>query len=109
AFYFRACDDGNTTFAQNAYHQATHLLVNRSQDSGKHFQNGDFGANGAKHTGQFNTNDTTTYTDQAFRNLGQVPAGVAIDDVLTINTWHRWYEWYRTVGENNFIGAKLLL
>src|SRR5262249_51088057 len=88
-FDFCPCDDVNAAFAQDAYHQATHLFVNWSKDVGKHFQDGDFGANGAKHTGQLNANDATTHTDQAFRDPGQVPAGIAIDDIVPINTWHR--------------------
>src|SRR6266567_1601803 len=61
-----------------------------------------------EHTGQFDPDHSASHTDDTFRQLGKVPARIAIDHIAPVNPGKRGYERHRTGGKNDLVRTKLL-
>src|SRR6266566_10053269 len=61
-----------------------------------------------EHAGELDTDHSSTHTDDAFRNLGQVPAGVAIGQIAPVNARKGRDERDGTGGQDDLVRVKLL-
>src|SRR5450755_538164 len=107
-FYARVSDDLDAAFRQNPDQQTPYLLVERCQHGGQHLQNRDLCAQRVEHARQLGTDHAAADADQALGQLGQVPAGVAIHNILAIDTGHIGNERNRAIRQNDLVGGELL-
>ena len=102
-------DDVDAALAEDAHQQLAHLLIDGCQDVGQHLDDGYFCAERIEHTGQFHADHAAADTDDAFRRLRQVPAGIAIHHVASIDAREGRDERDGAGGENDLVRAELLL
>src|SRR6266478_7191224 len=62
-----------------------------------------------EHTRQLDADHSPTHTNDALREFGQMPAGVAVDHIASINARKGGHERDGTGGQDDFVRMKLLL